>query len=146
MQAARAQLDDANSTMLKTSGAEAYLVGSCLDPSIAIRQRELTAKKQELLAERSVAVVATKGPAYQVHCATIARDNASNSMRLFGMDLSTGPFAAGKNKEELQRANAVLAEEQPKLEAALAVVAEVDEKLRSLDVEQKELDRLKLVP
>ena len=66
-------------------------------------------------------------------------------IKMFGVDLNPN-FYIGENKAELQRANMIIAEEQPKLEAALAVVADLDARLRALDVEQKSLDLEKLLP
>ena len=146
MQAAKSTLDVANQVLLATWQAENYLVGSCLDPSIAIRSAALFARKVELLAERSIAVKATEAPRYQIVCAEIAANNSSNRLRLFGIDLATSVFSTGENRLEFARATAVLAEERPKLEAALEVVAEVDARLRALDAEQKSLDLEKLLP
>ena len=146
MQAAKSVLDAANQTILSTWQAESYLCGSVLDPSIAIRQAALFARKVELLAERATAVKATESPRYQIVCAEIAANNSSNRLRLFGIDLATSVFSTGENRLEFARANAILAEERPKLEAANLVVAEIDSRLRALDAEQKSLDCEKLLP
>ena len=146
IQAARESLDNANQVLLATWQAESRLAGSCLDPSVANRSAALFARKVELLAERAIAVEATEAPRYQITCATITANNMAGRLRLFGVDLTTSVFSTGENRLEFARANAILAEQQPKLEAALDVVADLDARLRALDVEQKSLDLEKLLP
>ena len=146
MQAARELLAVANQVLHSTWGAESDLIGSCLDPSLEIRQAALTARKVELLSERAKAMAATESPKYQIVCAEIAANNSSNRLRLFGIDLATSVFSTGENKLEFARANAILCEQRPRLDAALEAVAEVDTRLRALDAEQKSLDLEKLLP